>query len=120
MMIENVPLTFVSNALIAGIMQGSAFPNFDPDYLIPLYLAWLLASGIISFVIYGYDKFKAVRGGYRVPENLLHVLALSGGFLGSALGMAVFRHKIRKTMFKAVIASAFFLHGFFLFSLLRV
>jgi uncharacterized membrane protein YsdA (DUF1294 family) len=114
-MIEKVPLTFVSNAMIAGIMQGSASPNCDPDYLISLYLAWLLASGIISFLVYGYDKFKAVRGGYRVPENQLHLLALSGGFLGCALGMAVFRHKIRKTIFKAVIASAFFLHGFFLF-----
>lgn len=84
---------------------------FDPRNLIQIYLVWLIASSITSFLFYGYDKFEAKRDGYRIPENLLHLLALSGGFLGCALGMVFFHHKTRKTIFKAIIALAFLIHG---------
>jgi uncharacterized membrane protein YsdA (DUF1294 family) len=107
----------VSTIVIAGILWNFGFRYFLPNPL-PLYLGWLIASGIFSFVVYGYDKFKAVRGGYRVPENQLHLLALSGGFLGCALGMALFRHKIRKTPFKVIIFLAFLIHGLIFLSLL--
>lgn len=104
-------MAIVSTLGVAVILLKLAFPDFDPCNPVPIYLVWLIASGIVSFLIYGYDKFKAVRGGYRIPENLLHLLALSGGFVGCALGMAVFHHKIRKTKFKAIIALAFLIHG---------
>jgi uncharacterized membrane protein YsdA (DUF1294 family) len=35
----------------------------------------------------------AKANGPRVPELILHLLALVGGFAGGWLGMAVFRHK---------------------------
>ena len=85
-----------------------------------IYLGWVIASGIFSFFVYGYDKLQAVRGGYRVPEYLLHLLALSGGFLGCAFGMVIFHHKVRKWYFKAVIILATLLHCFIYFALLSI
>jgi uncharacterized membrane protein YsdA (DUF1294 family) len=83
-----------------------------------IYIAWLIANGFISFLFYGYDKIKAIRGGFRISENALHLLALSGGFLGCFMGMALFRHKIRKRKFKAIIFLAFLIHCLILLYLL--
>lgn len=52
-----------------------------------------------------------------MPEYRLHSLALSGGFLGCAVGMILFHHKVLKWYFKAVIISATLLHGFIYFAL---
>jgi uncharacterized membrane protein YsdA (DUF1294 family) len=108
---ENAFMAIFGTLGIALIILGLAIPDYYLYNFLPLYLAWLVVSGITSFFVYGYDKFKAVRGGYRVPENLLHLFALSGGFVGCALGMIVFRHKIRKLRFTAIIALAFLIHG---------
>ena len=86
------------------------FPDIGPHNPISIYVAWLIFSGLIAFLFYGYDKIKAVMGGFRKSENVLHLLALSGGFFGCALGMALFRHKIRKKKFKAIIFLAFSIH----------
>lgn len=108
-----------------AILQDLTLLRLLSPYLVQslsqrVYLGWIIASGIFAFLVYGYDKVQAVRGGYRVPERLLHVLALAGGFVGCALGMTVSRHKIRKTRFKAVILLAFVVHGAILVSLLAV
>jgi len=75
-----------------------------------LYLVWLIASGIITFLFYGYDKFQAWRGGTRVPENLLHLLALFGGWGGGWAGMYLFWHKINSSAFGAVLLIATIIH----------
>ena len=72
----------------------------------PWYLSWLIAVNVTTFLLYGYDKFQAPREGTRVPEVVLHGLALAGGFVGGWLGMLLFRHKIRKPVFPIVLAIA--------------
>ncbi|MCP4165862.1 MAG: DUF1294 domain-containing protein [Chloroflexi bacterium] len=67
------------------------------------YLSWLLAMTATTFALYGYDKMEAKLGGGRVPEIVLHALALAGGFLGGWLGMFVFNHKKRKREFWIVL-----------------
>jgi uncharacterized membrane protein YsdA (DUF1294 family) len=57
------------------------------------YLAWLAAWSVAAFAIYGLDKGLARANGPRVPELVLHLLAVVGGFAGGWLGMATFRHK---------------------------
>lgn len=69
--------------------------------------AYLISISLITFGFYGVDKRLAVRGGWRVPERVLHVLALAGGTFGGLLGQVCFRHKRRKRWFRFV----FFLIG---------
>ena len=70
------------------------------------YIDWLVAWSIALFVLYGIDKTQAKLNGWRVPEIVLHALALIGGFIGGWLGMFIFRHKTRKPVFKVVLAIA--------------
>lgn len=53
----------------------------------------------INFLLFGYDKFQAKRGGWRIPEKILLSLSLFGGGIGGLAGMLVFRHKTRKNIF---------------------
>ncbi len=64
--------------------------------------AWLLAINVTAFGYYGFDKGRARAGGRRVPEVVLHGLALAGGSLGAWLAMRTFRHKTVKGKFRLV------------------
>lgn len=57
------------------------------------YWNWLLAAGIVTFVMYGFDKTQAKRDGGRIPNAILHMMALIGGFVGALFGRIVFNHK---------------------------
>lgn len=78
------------------------------------YFTGNLALSVALFVLYGLDKLEAKRHGrqaqQRVPENLLHLLALLGGYLGGWAGMFLFRHKIRKPIFPIVLVVSSVLH----------
>ncbi|WP_312176364.1 DUF1294 domain-containing protein [Chryseobacterium sp.] len=54
---------------------------------------------IITFIIFGIDKRKAVKHQLRIPESTLLSLTFLGGTIGALLGMLVFRHKISKRSF---------------------
>ena len=69
-------------------------------------LAWLVGWSIPTFAIYGIDKAQAKRDGWRVPESLLHALALGGGVIGAWAGRLVFRHKTQKPEFLVVLIAA--------------
>lgn len=66
------------------------------------YRIWIAALSATTFAIYGLDKAIAKMDDSRArkqslaraPENLLHLLALLGGFPGGWLGMIVFGHKV--------------------------
>lgn len=53
----------------------------------------------INFLLFGYDKFQAKQGGWRIPEKVLLGLTLLGGGVGALAGMWLFRHKTRKNHF---------------------
>jgi uncharacterized membrane protein YsdA (DUF1294 family) len=72
---------------------------------IAIYLINILVLSIISFVIYGLDKERAIRGDRRVPEVTLQLLAFLGGWPGAFLGQRQFRHKTKKTPFLIVFWS---------------
>jgi uncharacterized membrane protein YsdA (DUF1294 family) len=65
-----------------------------------LFLAWLVGINLTTFGWYAYDKSLARTGGSRVPEVVLHGLALVGGTLGAMLAMRLFRHKTVKRSFR--------------------
>jgi uncharacterized membrane protein YsdA (DUF1294 family) len=84
------------------------------------YLAWILAWSVVTFAFYGYDKHQAMAQRLRVPEIVLHLLALIGGFIGGWAGRAYFHHKTRKPAFLIVLLVATVLNlGFFLWLLAR-
>ena len=68
--------------------------------VLKIMLVCLLALNIITFLIYGLDKFKAQHARWRVPESVLLGLAVIGGSIGAWLGMMVWRHKTQHKIFK--------------------
>ena len=69
---------------------------------LPYVIVALASMSIATFALYGYDKQMARTGGFRVPENALHILAIAGGSPGALLGQRVFRHKTSKRSFQVV------------------
>ncbi len=64
-------------------------------------LIWyLLVVNVLTFVVYGIDKWKARRERWRVPEATLLVLAAAGGSVGAWVAMQLFRHKTQKKKFR--------------------
>lgn len=60
---------------------------------------YLIIINIFTFVIYGVDKFFAVKHYYRISEKLLYLFSIFGGALGALCGMFCFRHKTLKFKF---------------------
>lgn len=60
---------------------------------------YLLAINIITFIIYGIDKYKAKKHKWRISEKALVGLAVIGGFVGAIAGMKIFRHKTKHMKF---------------------
>jgi uncharacterized membrane protein YsdA (DUF1294 family) len=75
-----------------------------------IYLVWLAIASVITFILYGFDKAQSKNGGWRVPEVVLHGLALVGGFPGGWAGRSVFRHKTKKAFFVFVLAVSTLIH----------
>lgn len=59
----------------------------------PLYLIWLVAINVVALAFYWFDKQQARGNRLRVPERVLLLLALAGGFVGGFVGMKWVRHK---------------------------
>ena len=77
-------------------------------------ITYCIAS-FLSFVLYGVDKFKAKRGGDRVPEIVLLVVCALGGAVGTFFGMICFHHKTnmeRKWHFSGVVIVSVFVQFF--------
>ena len=65
-----------------------------------LLLYVLTALNLLTFIVYGIDKWKAVKGKWRIPEATLLILAAIGGSIGALLGMQIWHHKTRHLKFK--------------------
>jgi len=59
----------------------------------------LLTLNLLTFIIYGIDKFKAKKAKWRFPESTLLLLAVFGGSIGAWLGIQVWRHKTQHKKF---------------------
>ena len=63
-------------------------------------LYYLIVITIVTFLVYGIDKWKAKQGSWRISEATLLILAVIGGSIGALLGMKVWRHKTQHKKFK--------------------
>ena len=63
-------------------------------------LYYLIAINIVTLIVYGIDKVKAMKGKWRISEATLLILAAIGGSIGALLGMKVWHHKTMHKKFK--------------------
>ncbi|MBM9613427.1 cold shock and DUF1294 domain-containing protein [Desulfobulbus rhabdoformis] len=69
-------------------------------HLIPNELVYLYAAmSLITFFVYGKDKYAAQNGQWRISESGLHTLSLLGGWPGARLAQSFLRHKSSKGSF---------------------
>lgn len=67
--------------------------------MISVFAIYLIGINILTFLIFGADKWKAKRDKWRIPEDTLIWLAIVGGSVGALLGMHIFRHKTKHRKF---------------------
>jgi uncharacterized membrane protein YsdA (DUF1294 family) len=89
---------------LAALGTAAVLGAFRPSPLLWYHLlgAWLVAVNLVAFGYYGYDKSCARASSRRVPEVVLHGLALAGGSVGAYVGMRFYRHKTVKGPFRVV------------------
>jgi len=58
-----------------------------------LFTLALAAINILTFFLFGIDKWKAKRSKWRIEESALLWLAALGGSVGAMVGMKVWHHK---------------------------
>ena len=61
---------------------------------------YLLAINVVTFIVYGVDKYKAKKAKWRISEATLLLLAVLGGSIGAWMGMKVWHHKTMHKKFK--------------------
>lgn len=64
-----------------------------------VFFLYLGVINVLTFLLYGYDKFAAKRGLRRVREVVLLLAAVVGGSIGAECAMLLFRHKTRHRAF---------------------
>ena len=61
---------------------------------------YLFAINIVSFFLYGIDKYKAKKNQWRISEATLLLIAVIGGSIGAWAGMRLWHHKTMHKKFK--------------------
>ena len=56
---------------------------------------YLIIINIITLIIFGIDKLKAIKEKSRVRNATLFGLAILGGSIGALIGMHIFHHKTK-------------------------
>lgn len=69
-------------------------------------LPYLLLINLVTFVLYGIDKWKTDR--WRIPEGTLLWLAAAGGSIGAWCGMKVWHHKTLHKKFRFGVPAILF------------
>ena len=71
---------------------------------------YLIIVNLLTCILYGVDKLKAIARGRRIPERVLLGATFIGGSIGALLGMQVFRHKTCHLKFKICVPLFLVMH----------
>ncbi|MBR6829639.1 MAG: DUF1294 domain-containing protein [Paludibacteraceae bacterium] len=63
-------------------------------------LIYLATLNVLTFVLYGIDKYKARHDRWRISEATLLGLAVLGGAIGAWLGIRIWHHKTQHAIFR--------------------
>ncbi len=81
-------------------------------------IVYLVVINVVTFFMYGIDKWKARKAKWRIREAALLGLAVLGGSVGAWLGMRVWHHKTLHKKFRygvpAIIVIQLLLVGYLL------
>ncbi|WHS57831.1 DUF1294 domain-containing protein [Pseudomonas sp. G2-4] len=110
--VQNLRLKLIVFALLCALpLFGSILLGVRAVSWVPM-TAYGLVS-LVAFLLYWSDKRKARADVWRIPENVLHAVALAGGWPGALLAQQLFRHKTRKVSFQVVFWFIVLLHQVF-------
>lgn len=62
-------------------------------------ILYLIVINVVTFAVFGFDKYKAIRQEWRIRESTLLGLSLIGGSIGGWIAMYAFHHKTKKVQF---------------------
>ena len=81
-------------------------------------IIYLVVINVVTFFMYGIDKWKARKAKWRIREAALLGLAVLGGSVGAWLGMRAWHHKTLHKKFRygvpAIIVIQLLLVGYLL------
>ena len=63
-------------------------------------ICYLIAINIVTFFLYGIDKYKAKKNQWRISEATLLTMAAIGGSIGAWAGIRLWHHKTMHKKFK--------------------
>ena len=63
-------------------------------------ICYIVVINLVSFMMFGIDKYKARRGQWRISEATLLAVAAIGGSIGVWMGMKVWHHKTLHSKFR--------------------
>jgi uncharacterized membrane protein YsdA (DUF1294 family) len=102
----------VTAVVVTGLCAGGC------AYMLGSWWGLLLGVNAAAFAYYGFDKHRARRNGWRVPESVLLGFAIACGAPGSWLGQRMFNHKTSKRSFKRAFWAIVILQAVILIALI--
>ena len=78
------------------------------------YGVWIFVISVTTFGMFALDKGLSKVGNLRIPEIILHLFTLLGGFPGQFLGLFLVGHKRnfqKHPMFPVVLIISIMIHG---------
>ena len=75
--------------------------SFD-DVIWYITIGYILTVSLITYGFYWHDKRQAQNSGQRIPEKVLHLLELIGGWPAAYIAQQQFRHKTSKRSYRFV------------------
>ena len=88
---------------VAALLWAAAVGAAVWEDRLPAWVGWAaLGLSVFAFCLHGWDKWRAGRHGRRVPETVLHLVELLGGWPGALVARHLFRHKTVKFGYRVV------------------
>ncbi len=78
---------------------------------------YLILVNALSFLLMLVDKYKAQNGLWRIPENILLIVAVIGGSFGCFAGMKLCRHKTKHLRFHIGVPIMMVVHSLIIWDL---
>jgi uncharacterized membrane protein YsdA (DUF1294 family) len=92
-------LFFLAIAAVSVVILSFLLAHFLEMHFL---YAYAIGINLTTFLVYGSDKQRAVYNCSRIPEIVLHLLALAGGSAAAFLAQIIFRHKTQKRSFRII------------------